>query len=108
MTYFGAMLICSWVVLVIYFQRFYNGVVKRVFTEGWRICFVGGSASFIAYAIVLWACFLAPIALVSSLRETSVLFAAGLGPIFLVERLTIFKICLTPLIFKRIIFIRLG
>ena len=108
MTYFGTMLICSWVVLVIYFQRFYNGVVKRVFTEGWRICLVGGSASFIAFAIVLWACLSAPTALVSSLRETSVLFAVGLGTICLGECLTIFKICLTLVILAGIIFLRLG
>lgn len=108
MIYFGMMSVCSSVVLVIYFQRFHNGVVKRVFTEGWRICLVGGSASFIAYAIVLWACLSAPIALVSSLRETSVLFAVGLGTICLGERLTIFKICLTLVILAGIIFLRLG
>ena len=108
MIYFGMTSICSAVVLVIYFQRFHNGVIKRVFTESWRVCLVGGSASFIAYGIVLWACLSAPIALVSSLRETSVLFAVGLGPILLGERLTIFKICLTLAILAGIIFLRLG
>jgi hypothetical protein len=47
---------------------------------------------------VLWACLSAPIALVSFLSETSVLFAVGLGTISLGERLTIFKICLTLVI----------
>jgi uncharacterized membrane protein len=56
MIYFGMTSICSAVVLVIYFQRFHNGVIRRLFTEGWRVCPVGGSASFIAYGIVLWAC----------------------------------------------------
>ena len=108
MSYFGMTSICSAVVLVIYFQRFHNGVVKRVFTEGWRVCLVGGSASFIAYGIVLWACLSAPIALVSSLRETSVLFAVWLGTIWLGGRLSIFKICLTLVILAVIIFLRLG
>ena len=90
MIYFGMTSICSAVVLVIYFQRFHNGVIKRVFTEGWR------------------ACLSAPIALVSSLLETSVLFAVGLGTILLGERLTIFKICLTPVILAGIIVLRLG
>ena len=108
MIYFGMTSICSAVVLVIYFQRFHNGVIKRVITESWRVCLVGGSASFIAYGIVLWACLSAPIALVSSLRETSVLFAVGLGTILLGERLTIFKICLTLVILAGIIFLRLG
>ena len=65
-------------------------------------------ASFIAYGIVLWACFSARIALVSSLRETSVLFAVGLGTILLGGRLTIFKNCLTLVILAGIIFLRLG
>ena len=108
MIYFGMTSICSAVVLVIYFQRSHNGVIKRVFTKNWRVCLVGGSASFIAYGIVLWACLSAPIALVSSLRETSVLFAVGLGTILLGERLTIFKICLTLVILAGIIFLRLG
>ena len=42
MIYFGMASICSAVVLVIYFQRFHNGVIKRVFTESWRVCLVGG------------------------------------------------------------------
>ena len=66
------------------------------------------TSCFIAYGIVLWACLSAPIALVSSLRETSVLFAVGLGTILLGERLTIFKICLTLVILAGIIFLRLG
>ena len=108
MIYFGMTSICSVVVLAIYFQSFHNGVIKRVFTGSWRVCLVGGSASFIAYGIVLWACLSAPIALVSSLREISVLFAVGLGTILLGERLTIFKICLTVVILAGIIFLRLG
>ena len=52
--------------------------------------------------------FLAPIALVSSLRKTLVLFAVGLGVILLGERFTIFKICLTLVILSGIIFLRLG
>ena len=108
MIYFGMTSMCSAVVLVIYFQRFHNGVIKRVFNESWQVCLVGGCASFVAYGIVLWACLSAPIALVSSLRETSVLFAVGLSTIFLGERLTIFKNCMTLVILAGIIFLRLG
>ncbi len=39
---FGMTSICSAVVLVIYFQRFHNGVIKQVFTESWWVCLVGG------------------------------------------------------------------
>ncbi len=45
----------------------------------------GGAASVSAYAIVLWAMTQAPIALVATLRETSVLFAVLLGAWMLKE-----------------------
>ena len=45
----------------------------------------GGGASFAAYAIVVWAFTQAPIALVTALRETSVVFALALGALLLGE-----------------------
>jgi drug/metabolite transporter (DMT)-like permease len=50
-----------------------------------RIGVVGGGFSLAAYAIVLWAMTRAPIAAVAALRETSVLFAALLGSLWLKE-----------------------
>jgi drug/metabolite transporter (DMT)-like permease len=55
--------------------------------RGWRRGLIGGVASLGAYAIVLWAMTRAPIAAVSALRETSVLFAALIGAYFLKEGL---------------------
>ena len=49
---------------------------------------IGGGFSILAYAIVLWAMTKAPVALVASLRETSVLFATLFGAYLLKERLT--------------------
>lgn len=46
---------------------------------------VGGALSVIAYGIVLWAQDRASLALVSALRETSVLFAGILGALFFAE-----------------------
>jgi drug/metabolite transporter (DMT)-like permease len=46
---------------------------------------VGGFGSLAAYAIVLWAMTLAPVAAVAALRETSVLFAALIGAVWLKE-----------------------
>jgi drug/metabolite transporter (DMT)-like permease len=51
----------------------------------WRRGALGGAASIGAYAIVLWAMTLAPIAIVSALREVSVVFAALMGTWFLKE-----------------------
>jgi drug/metabolite transporter (DMT)-like permease len=49
---------------------------------------VGGALSAAAYAISVWAMTKAPVALVASLRETSVLFATLIGARLLHERLT--------------------
>lgn len=54
----------------------------------WRLTFVGGAGAVLAYAIALWAMTLAPVALVAVLRETSVVFAAALGALFLKEPFT--------------------
>jgi len=51
----------------------------------------GGGISFLAYALVIWSFTKAPIALVASLRETSVIFALLLGVLVLKERLTWLK-----------------
>ncbi len=51
----------------------------------WRRGLLGGLFSVAAYAIVLWAMTRAPVAAVSALRETSVLFAAIIGAVILKE-----------------------
>ena len=48
----------------------------------------GGVVSLVAYAIVIVAASVAPMGAVSALRETSVVFAAVIGRLFLAERLT--------------------
>lgn len=53
-----------------------------------RHAFIGGVLSAGAYAISVWAMTKAPVALVASLRETSVLFATLIGARLLKERLT--------------------
>ena len=50
-----------------------------------RTGLLGGACSFAAYAIVLWAMTRAPIAAIAALRETSVLFAALMGSLWLKE-----------------------
>lgn len=45
----------------------------------WAKGLVAALASFVAYAIVVWAMTVAPIALVAALRETSILFAVLIG-----------------------------
>lgn len=52
----------------------------------------GGVMSLLAYGIVIWAVTLAPMGTVSALRETSVLFAALIGVIFLGEKLMLRRV----------------
>lgn len=47
---------------------------------------LAGALSFLAYGIVLWAQSRAPLAEVAAIRETSVIFAALIGMVFLKER----------------------
>jgi drug/metabolite transporter (DMT)-like permease len=49
---------------------------------------IGGALSAGAYAISVWAMTKAPVAMVASLRETSVLFATLIGARLLHEKLT--------------------
>jgi drug/metabolite transporter (DMT)-like permease len=53
--------------------------------RGWRRGLAAGAASMAAYGIVLWAMTRAPVAAVAALRETSVLFAALIGALWLRE-----------------------
>ncbi|MEP6064974.1 MAG: DMT family transporter [Paracoccaceae bacterium] len=60
--------------------------------KGLPILVMGGGASFIAYALVTWAFTQAPIALVTALRETSIVFALLIGVFFLKEKLSLVKV----------------
>lgn len=80
------------------FMRFIRpGLIKKVVSQNWRLAFSGGCASFTAYALVIWAFTLAPIALVTALRETSIIFALLLGVFVLNERLDLVKLIATML-----------
>ncbi|WKV86307.1 DMT family transporter [Pseudomonas sp. B24_DOA] len=65
--------------------------VRSLFSvrPGMLTAVVGGLVSLLAYAIVIYAMNEAPLGAVSALRETSVLFAALLGYLFLGEKLTV-------------------
>ena len=58
---------------------------------------IGGTASYVAYGIVVWAFTQAPIALVTALRETSIVFALLIGVGVLHERLDLAKVLSTLL-----------
>jgi len=71
------------------------GIVRRVVCKDWRLALAGGGASFLAYAMVTWAFTVAPIPLVTALRETSIVFTLLIGVVVLNERLDPMKIIAT-------------
>ena len=53
---------------------------------------IGGTGSFTAYALGIWAFTKAPSALVTALRETSIVFAFFMGVFFLKEPASLLKL----------------
>ena len=92
--------------LIIGFYR--PTALKQVFTIGQRTFWLGGSASVLAYVLVVWAMTQAPIALVTALRETSTVFALFIGVLFLKEGLTKGKILATTLTLSGVLLLRFG
>jgi len=73
----------------------------------WSRTVAGSIFTFASYAIVLWAMTLAPVALVAVLRETSVLFAAALGALFLGERFTPRRLVATGAVLAGLVALRI-
>lgn len=73
-------------------------VFGRQVAERWRILAFGGLASFASYGIAIWAMARAPVAVVASLRETSILFATLLSILVLKEGVVPARIAATALI----------
>ncbi|PQM68274.1 MAG: hypothetical protein CML70_06655, partial [Rhodobacterales bacterium] len=68
---------------------------------------IGGSASYLAYSLIMYAFSKAPIAVVMALRETSIVFAILLGVLFLNEKITKPKLLGTGLTLIGVIILRL-
>lgn len=83
------------VVFALYIGLTKPRLLPKVLTEGRVTFWIGGSASFIAYSLVIWAFTQAPIALVTALRETSIIFALGIGVFFLKEKIDLPKVVST-------------
>ena len=74
-------------------------IITKTFKEGKKIFFIGGTLSYIVYGIVIWGFTQAPIALITALRETSIIFALLIGTFFLKEKFTLLKVIATFIIF---------
>lgn len=77
----------------LWWVRMRYGTAATTYVRGsWRRGLIAGAGSIGAYGIVLWAMTRAPVAAVAALRETSVLFAAIMGAVFLREGFGIARI----------------
>ena len=81
-------------------------VVKKVFSEGKKIFFIGGTLSYTAYGTIVWAFTQASVPLVATLRETSIIFALLIGTFFLKEKFTFLKTAAVLTIFFGIILLK--
>ncbi|MBP0573267.1 EamA family transporter, partial [Mycobacterium tuberculosis] len=74
----------------------------------WLGGLVGGAASVASYALALWAMTQAPIAVVAALRETSILFAVGLGIVVLGEKASVPRLFAAGTIAMGALVLKLG
>ncbi|KKL65862.1 hypothetical protein LCGC14_2150760, partial [marine sediment metagenome] len=75
--------------------------------RGYGIGALGGAASFVAYSIAVWAMTQAPIALVTALRETSILFAVLIGWLVFKDKMNRRKIIASALILGGVVLTRI-
>ncbi len=76
--------------------------------HSWKPGLLGGAFSFLAYSLVIWAMTYAPMAEVSALRETSVIFATLIGIFYLGEPLLWIRIFASCIVVAGILIMRLG
>ena len=86
--YYAVGSLATALVWAIYLQFKRPKLLKTLVTTQKRLTLMGGGISFAAYSLVVWAFTLAPLALVTALRETSIIFAMLLGTFILKERMT--------------------
>ena len=90
--FYSYLAIINGIIMAAYLRLHSPTTLTAIATKGRGVFIVGGGASFVAYAIVTWAFTQAPIALVTALRETSIIFALLIGVFFLKERLDLIKV----------------
>ena len=73
----------------------------------WLRGFAGGALQVLSYGIAIWAMTVAPIAIVATLRETSVLFGAAIAVVILKEPLHAVRVMAACLIVCGLVLIRL-
>ena len=81
-------------------------IIKKIIKNSKFSFFVGGTISSLVYILIVWAFTKAPIPLITTLRETSIIFALIIGAIFLKEKFTSLKIFAVLSIFLGVVFLK--
>ena len=92
--------------VVLNFRKQKN-ILKKTLTEGKFVFWIGGSISYLAYVITVWAFTKAPIPMVSALRESSIIFAILIGYFYLKDKINLYKIISIVMIFFGVIGLKL-
>ena len=80
--------------------------ILKIAKEGKKIFFIGGTISYMVYAIVVWSFTQAPIPLVVALRETSIIFVLLIGFFVLKEKFTLLKTAAVLTIFFGVVLLK--
>ena len=84
------------------------GQVLTEVRRSWKPGVLAGIVSLLAYWIVLWAMTLAPLAMVSAVRETSMVFAVLFGVIFLKEKLNTARLISISITLFGVVFLKIS
>lgn len=106
--FYSCLTLLNAILMLAYAALFQPGLIGALRTVSPVHTLIGGTGSFCAYAIVIWACTQAPIALVSALRESSILFAIVIARFILKEEITRHRMLAVSLIASGVVLSRLG
>ena len=88
--------------IVLHFRRQKN-ILKKTLKEGKKVFWIGGTFSYLAYVITVWAFTKAPVPMVSALRESSIIIAIFIGYFYLKDKINFYKVVSILLIFFGVI-----
>lgn len=106
--FFAWLAIGNSLLMVVFLAVRSPGTLREIPRRGRPVLFIGGGLSYVAFAIVTWAFTQAPIALVTALRETSIVFALIIGVLFLKEKMSVLKVCSTATTLAGAILLRIA
>ena len=92
--------------VVLHFRKQKN-ILKKTLTKGKAVFWIGGTFSYLAYVVTVWAFTKAPVPMVSVLRESSIIFAIFIGYFYLKDKINFYKIVSISLIFLGVIGLKL-